>query len=75
MPPRPHYAVERVLADGCRTGLREPGPAARTERHTYAGFKAALRASHWYRKSVAWTARLELAEFLFRIGIFPGFDA
>src|SRR6266851_4499962 len=69
MPPRPHNAAERILADGCRAWLREPGPAARTERHTYAGFKAALRASHRYRKSAAWGRAVEIGKILFRVGI------
>ena len=69
MPPRPHNAAERILADGCRVWLRETGPAARTERHTYAGFKAALRASHRYRKGVAWGRAVEIGRILFRVRI------
>jgi hypothetical protein len=49
--------------------LQETGPAARTERHTYAGFKAALRASHRYRKSVAWGRAVEIGKILFRVSI------
>src|SRR5712692_1943566 len=62
MPPRPHNAAEGILADGCGAWWRKPGPAARTEHHIYAGFKAALRASHRYRK--AWLGpRGRTAEF------------